>query len=319
LLTVLQRRAALLAEVRRFFALNGVLEVETPLLSRAANTDPAIQSMICGYHGPPYADSQTLYLHTSPEFAMKRLLAAGSGAIYQVCKVFRDGERGSNHNPEFSLLEWYRPAFSLMQLMQELAQLLGKISRQLIDKNIATQFITYRDLFLQTLAIDPLLASNAELADKAAQQGIDIHCDSSLQRDDWLNLLMTHVLEPAMEKDCMTFVYHYPASQASLAQITDDDPPVAERFECFVGGMELANGFHELRDSEQQRQRFEADNQRRKQLQHAIMPLDENFLSALQDGLPDCSGVAVGLDRLLMWLYDAKNIDEILAFPWEVA
>ena len=314
----MQRRAALLAAVRHFFTTAGVLEVETPLLSQAANTDPAIQSMTCDYHGPPYAHSRKLYLHTSPEFAMKRLLAEGSGAIYQICKVFRDAERGRWHNPEFSMLEWYRPDFSLMKLMQEVAALIQGLA-QSVSMSPDRQFITYQELFRQTLAIDPFSATDEELASLTRQQGIDVYSSFSMDRDDWLHLLMTHAIEPLLDTNCMTFVYHYPASQASLAQITNNEPPVAERFECFLGGMELANGFHELRDADQQRQRFAMDNQKRKARGISTMPVDERFLAALHSGLPDCSGVALGLDRLLMWLHKASHIDEVLAFPLEKA
>ena len=308
-LATLKIRARLLQRIRAFFQAREVLEVETPLLSSAAVTDPHIESYAIQdpQHGKPR------YLHTSPEFAMKRLLAAGSGSIYQLCKVFRQGELGQRHNPEFTMLEWYRLGFDHQQLMAEVDNLL----RELLDDYLTlgeTLRLTYRDAFVQYAGLDPHTSTIQQLQAKVQQLGIDVSGLNDTEKDPWLDLLMTHVVEPALPRDCPVFIYDYPASQAALARIRQDDPPVAERFELYIYGMELANGFHELIDAQEQRQRFEADNRARQAAGLAPMPIDAYFLAALAAGLPACAGVALGFDRLVMLAGGAKSISEVLAF-----
>ena len=313
-LAMLKTRARLLQRIRAFFQAREVLEVETPLLSSAAVTDPHIESYAIQdpQHGKPR------YLHTSPEFAMKRLLAAGSGSIYQLCKVFRQGELGQRHNPEFTMLEWYRLGFDHQQLMAEVDSLL----RELLDGYLTlgeSRRLTYRDAFVQYAGLDPHTSTIKQLQAKVQQLGIDVSGLNDTEKDPWLDLLMTHVVEPALPRDCPVFIYDYPASQAALARIRQDDPPVAERFELYIYGMELANGFHELTDAQEQRQRFEADNRARQAAGLDPMPIDAQFLAALEAGLPACAGVALGFDRLVMLVAGAKSISEVLAFDAERA
>jgi lysyl-tRNA synthetase class 2 len=307
-------RARLLQRIRAFFQAREVLEVETPLLSRAAVTDPHIQSFVV--QGPQRGVPR--YLHTSPEFAMKRLLAAGSGSIYQVCKVFRQGEAGHQHNPEFSMLEWYRLGFDHHQLMAEVNDLV----RELLEGYrplTATLQLSYRDAFQRYAGLDPLLASIAELQATVKQRGIDVTGLDENHKDPWLDLLMTHVVEPALPQDCPVFIYDYPASQAALARIRQSEPPVAERFELYLGGMELANGFHELTDAVEQHLRFEADLATRDATGLPRVPVDERFLAALESGLPPCAGVALGIDRLVMLAAGVESISGVLAFEDERA
>ena len=302
-------RARLLQRIRAFFQAREVLEVETPLLSRAAVTDPHIESFVV--QDPQ--GGMPRYLHTSPEFAMKRLLAAGSGSIYQVCKVFRQGEAGRQHNPEFSMLEWYRLGFDHQQLMVEVDDLL----RKLLDGNLAltdTLRLSYRDAFQRYAGLDPLTASIPELQATVRQRGIDVTGLDQRHKDPWLDLLMTHVVEPALPQDCPVFIYDFPASQAALARIRQEEPLVAERFELYLGGMELANGFHELTDAVEQRQRFEVDLASREEMGLPSVPVDDRFLAALESGLPPCAGVALGIDRLVMLVAGVKSISDVLTF-----
>jgi lysyl-tRNA synthetase class 2 len=315
-LAALQGRAALLAEVRAFFAAAGVLEVETPLCASAAGTDPALRPLRTRYTGPGHPQGLTLYLQTSPEFAMKRLLAAGSGPIYQVCKAFRDGEAGGRHNPEFTLLEWYRPGFDQHRLMDEVAAL---VRQCLGAPQLGEERISYRELFLQQLQLDPLVADPAQLQAIATAR---IPGSAGLQlpdRDAWLDLLLSALIEPRLGNAQLTFVFDYPASQAALARLDAADPRAAARFELYYRGMELANGFHELGDADELRARFVADNAERRAAGEDELPLDERLLAALAHGLPDCAGVALGLDRLLMLKLGAERIAEVLAFPVERA
>jgi elongation factor P--(R)-beta-lysine ligase len=312
-LDTLRLRARLLERVRAFFAARGVLEVETPLLSVAGSTDPALASFQVPYHGPGLPAGQPLYLHTSPEFPMKRLLAAGSGAIYQVARVFRDGEAGGRHNPEFTLLEWYRPGWGIERLMAEVEELVTGLYEG-AQPLPATRRYRYRELFQEYLAIDPLAAGAAELRDCSRRAGIQ--APDSMPADDpdpWRDLLLTHAIEPRLGPG-LVFLHDYPASQAALARLRPGEPPVAERFELYWDGLELANGFHELGDATEQRARFVADNRKRKALDQPAVPVDERLLAALEEGLPDCSGVALGLDRLLMRLAGLARIDQVLAF-----
>lgn len=308
-------RARMMARIREFFQQQGVMEVETPICSRHATTDPSIHSLVTCYTGPGAPDGVPLYLHTSPEFPMKRLLAAGSGSIYQLCKVFRDGESGRLHNPEFTLLEWYRPGFDHHRLMEEVEQLVQRV----LPEPGPVRRISYRTLFEQLLGVDPHRATAGQLRQLALQKGVPgIEQLDLPHRDAWLDLLMTHCIEPAMGAG-LCFVYDYPASQAALARVRPDDPPVAERFELYIDGVEVANGFHELADAAEQRRRFEQDLQARSNANLPLPPMDEWLLEALARGLPDCAGVALGVDRLFMRSIGADHIDRVIAFPLERA
>lgn len=312
-LETLRLRARILSGIRAFFAGRGVLEVETPFLSAAANPDPHVESLATRFLGPGAASGRTLYLHTSPEYPMKRLLAAGSGPIYQLCRVFRQGEAGRIHNPEFTMLEWYRPGFDHHALMDEVEALV----REVIGEGTAAFRITYREAFLRHAGVDPYRAPVATLAACARKHGVA--GDLGNGRDDWLDLLLTHVVEPGLAGQGLVFLYDYPVSQAALARVRDDDPPVAERFELYGWGVELANGFHELKDAREQRRRFEAELERRRTAGLDRGPMDEHLLSALEHGLPDCAGVALGVDRLVMLAARATDISEVMAFPLERA
>lgn len=305
-LKVLQARAKMLAAIRAFFAARGVLEVETPMLSAAAATDPALASM--------RVDPGGYWLHTSPELPMKRLLAAGVGPIYQVCRVFRDGERGRLHHPEFTLLEWYRPGWSLIDLMHEVADLV----RALLGWTAhPTEFVPYRELFLRGLGVDPWHCTADDLKATAVARGLDATLD--LDVDGWLDCLLTHCLEADLGRSACTFVHGYPPTQAALARLTRTRPVRAERFELYMQGMELANGFNELTDADEQSRRFASDLATRRRRGQPAVAEDRRFLEALRAGLPDCAGVALGLDRLLMLICQQDAIDKVLAFPIERA
>lgn len=314
--STLQARARILGALRIFFAARDVLEVETPLLCAASATAPHLQSFVTRHTGPAAPRGQTMYLQTSPEFTMKRLLAAGSGPIFQVCKAFRDGESGRAHNPEFTLLEWYRPGFLLTALMDEVEELVRIL---LADKQPAqaSERLSYGHAFARHAGIDVFQASLAELQDCARDHAIElVPFPDAGDRDVWLDLLLTHVVAPGLPQGQLCFIFDYPASQAALAQIRHEPgaPAIAERFELYVNGFELASGYHELADSHEQRGRFEHDRARRVSLQADAIPMDDYLLAAL-DYLPECSGVALGLDRLLMLAVGASHIDEVLAFP----
>jgi len=304
----IRQRAQLLARLRQFFAERAVLEVETPLLCGSGITDPAIEPLIVS-HGD--AIDTPRFLQTSPEYAMKRLLCVFREPVYQITRAFRDGEAGKRHNPEFTLLEWYRPGFDHHQLMAEVVELL----RYCLGDRPVRKF-SYRQLFHQYLRIDPFTASVADLEGVARR-----HLDPgnlSGERDLWLDLLMSHVLEPQLGERAICLVYDYPASQAALARIVPSgDVLVGERFEVYVDGVELANGYCELTDATEQRQRFERDNAVRRTRGQRERPVDECLLAALVHGLPECSGVAVGVDRLLMLVTGASDIREVLAFDWQ--
>jgi lysyl-tRNA synthetase class 2 len=312
-LEMIRARAGLLARIRDYFKQTGVLEVETPLLSRSGTTDPAIESFTSEYRGPAAAQGETRYLQTSPEFPMKRLLAAGIGPIYQICKVFRQGELGRRHNPEFTLLEWYRPGFGHHRLMDEVADLVNS----LIETPMAVEKISYAQAFQRHLQLDPHQASIAELQACAIEQGIpgaeDLHLETW---DGWLDLLLSHLIEPNLGQSGMTFLYDYPASQAALAIVRQDSPPVAERFELYLSGTEIANGFHELLDSDEQRRRFIEENRRRREQGLSQVQMDESLLDALSAGMPACAGVAMGIDRLLLHLTGCDDIRRLLTFDF---
>jgi lysyl-tRNA synthetase class 2 len=306
-LAALTLRARMLDDVRTFFTARGVLEVQTPILSAAAITDPQIESLrtqIAGRREP-------FFLNTSPEFAMKRLLAAGSGDIYQVCKVFRDGEIGRWHEPEFTLLEWYRLGFDDHALMDEVAALLDALLGPLRPRRPAGR-ITYREAMLRHAHVDIDTASLENLAVAASACGLD--CRSELDRDARLDLLMSLVVGPQLGLDAPLFVYDYPASQAALARLKPQDPPVAARFELYLDGIELANGFHELTDPREQRARFERENRLRESRGQPAMPVDEHLLSALEQGVPECAGVALGFDRLVAVALGAERLLQASSF-----
>lgn len=319
-LEVLKLRARLLERTRAFFFERGVLEVETPILSTAAVTDPMLASLATRYTGPRFPRGQTFYLHTSPEFPMKRLLAAGSGSIYQICKVFRDGEAGRLHNPEFTMLEWYRVGFDYHRLMDETDELVMRLLAPTLSLD-APERLSYREAFQRHAGLDPHTASAGDFAAAAKAHKIDVPSELLTQNDlaVWRDLLLTHVVEPMLGQGRLTFIYDYPASQASLARIQPGDPPLAARFELYLNGIELANGFHELADAEEQRTRFERQLHARAANGQPVAPLDERLLAALAQGLPDCAGVALGFDRLVMLAAGARTIAEVLAFPMDRA
>lgn len=305
-LEVLRRRAALLADIRAFFASRGVLEVETPYLSAAAATDPHLQS--------PAVEGGR-FLHTSPEFPMKRLLAAGSGDIWQLCRVFRGAEAGRHHNPEFTLLEWYRQGLSVEVLADEVVMLVMGVAPELALN--APLRMSYREAFLEHAGLDPLAADTNGCAARARALGVAV--DAELDRDGWLDLLLTHVVAPRFSADRLTILHGYPASQAALARLDPDDLRVACRFEVFLGDLELANGFHELADADEQARRFATDNAARRRMGLPEMPVDKRLLTALAVGLPDCAGVALGVDRLLLRCCGLDDIRAVLAFAWDRA
>jgi lysyl-tRNA synthetase class 2 len=351
---VLKKRAAIFAQIRQFFAERDVLEVDTPLMSHATVTDPYIISIPASYQAIGSGEGQSVYLQTSPECAMKRLLAAGSGSIYQISKAFRQGEVGRLHNPEFTMLEWYRLGFDHHQLMDEMDVLLQRITQTALAERI-----TYGAVFENYIDVNPHLASIEQLRAAAKKQGICYEgddqtltdvcfqeqlpasgflCDSSSQnvcleqvtdcviesdnkteRNMWLDLLFSHCIEPYLGHDRPCFIYDFPVSQAALAKIRAENPPVASRFEVYFKGIELANGFHELQDAEEQRRRFKADQQNRERNNITAVPLDENFLAALKYGLPECAGVALGVDRLILLTLNADKIDDVLSFAFERA
>ncbi len=300
-LETIRERARIYQKIRVFFETRGILEVDTPLLSTATNTDAHITSIEASNLGLP------LYLQTSPEFAMKRLLAANTGSIYQICHAFRAGEQGGRHRPEFTLLEWYRTGFEYQRLMDEMEQLIDCLS----DRENQFQRITYRALFLDETGIDINSIELPELRRRCDRllRGTD---SSTLDFDQCLDLLIALVLAPAMQG--YVFVYDYPLSQAALARVSERNSEVAERFELFHDGLELANGFSELTDAQLQGKRFQADNRQREDNALPRYPIDQRLLAALENGLPECAGVALGLDRLLMVLLGLDSIDQVMSF-----
>ena len=304
-------RARLYKLARDFFAERGVMEVETPILSAAGNTEPNIDGFATEFTGPVGAGAHTRFLRTSPEYPLKRLLASGFGDCYELGRVFRNGEAGTSHNPEFTMLEWYRTGFDHRRLMLECAQLV-RAALALVQRDANVTTTSYRDWFRDGIGLDPMFAEDMALRVPLAAFHID---PEGLTRDDWLDLLVTHHLQPALPQDGITIVYDFPASQCSLAHIRHGSPPVAERFELYLGQHELANGYHELNDAAEQRARFEHDNARRRARGQYEMPIDENLLTSL-DALPDCAGVALGVERLLMHLLDSDDIRDALTFPF---
>lgn len=300
-IAALQSRAAMYRQIREFFAERGVLEVETPLLCECAVTDPYIQAF----------SAEGKFLQTSAEYAMKRLLAAGSGSIYQLSKVFRLEEAGNMHNPEFTMLEWYRVGFNLEQLMQEMDDLL-----QTATNCPSAHKVTYLQLFMDMLGINPHTADIATLQKCALENDINLTPQAliGLTVTDWLQILMSHLIEPKLTGSSPWIVYDFPMAQAALAQVVQKEYMVAARFEVYAGGIELANGYYELQDATEQAKRFQSDNLKRSENGLRIMQPDTRLLAALESGLPECSGVALGIDRLLMWKLQAKSIANVLSF-----
>jgi len=308
-------RARLYALIREFFAARGVLEVETPILSRGANTDPNIESFSAQFSGHVDAGPRERWLRTSSEFAQKRLLAAGIGDCYELGRVFRNAEAGQRHNPEFTMLEWYRVGWDHCRLIDETVELV-QAALGLVRNGAEVYKSTYRDLFRDALGIDPLAAGESDL--RSALDDVRIQ-PAGLTRDDWLDLLLTHRIQPAFPRERISVIFDYPMSQCALAKIRHDDPPVAERFELYVGTQELANGYHELTDATEQRARFMRDNARRHERGLQELPIDENLLAALESGMPDCAGVALGIERLLMVMTGSDDIRDVLAFAFAQA
>ena len=305
----LAQRAALLAAVRQFFAARSVLEVETPMLVNAAVTDVNLRPVELAL------GDRRIFLQTSPEYAMKRLLAAGVGDVYQLCKVVRGDERSRLHNPEFTMLEWYRIGFDMASLIQEVAALLDTLVTR-----VGGSARPLRQVSFQTsLRIDPLDASTEDITKLAVAHGLAGHGLTELSRDELLDFLMGAVIGPTLGRGEWLALTHYPASQAALAQLDPVDPRVALRFEIYADGIELANGFQELADANEQRARFMADNAARRAQGLPEMPIDEPLLDALEAGLPACSGVALGFDRAVMVAVGVKRIDEVVSFTIENA
>ncbi|MCG6939514.1 MAG: EF-P lysine aminoacylase GenX [Gammaproteobacteria bacterium] len=319
---VLLARALMLKNIRAFFDARDVIEVETPLLSHYSTPDPHLDSLQSSFRG------RVCYLNTSPEFAMKRLLAEHGHSIYQICKAFRDDELGPLHNPEFTMLEWYQIDYDMLQLMNEIADLVIKLSSLSTMSSGVHQplkkpsflHLSYQRAFENFAGINPHQTDANQCYQTARNNNIEI--PQGMTPDDdvdaWLDWLLIQLVLPAFDKQGFTFLYDYPASQCALAKIENNDQQiaVAKRFELFFGEVELANGFNELTDVHEQLHRFGLDNEsRRKAGKHEVC-IDENFISALRSGLPDCSGVALGLDRLLMVLMSAAQIDEVLSFSW---
>lgn len=308
-------RARLYATVRAFFADRSVLEVETPVLSVAGNTDANIESFSLEFSGRTDGAPRTRWLRTSPEFPLKRLLAAGVGDCYELGRVFRNGEAGGRHNPEFTMLEWYRVGWDHRRLVDETVELV-QAALQLVGRGATVTTTSFRDLYCDRLGIDPFTAADVELC--AAFGDIEI-APHGLNRDDWLDLLMTHRLQPGFDRNGILVVYDYPASQCALAKIRagqGGDPAVAERFELYLGPLELANGYRELTDASEQRARFLRDQIVRAERGTPQPPLDEALLAAIAVGLPDCAGVALGVERLLMAMLGTDRIADVLAFDF---
>jgi elongation factor P--(R)-beta-lysine ligase len=313
-LKALKLRAGLYALIRQFFTERNVLEVETPILSQAGNTDPNIESFSLQFMGPRAAGAGQRWLRTSPEYPLKRLLAAGVGDCYELGRVFRNGEAGKRHNPEFSMLEWYRVGWTHHQLMDETAELV-KAALHLVGLRATVRDISFRQLYQDKFGFDPLTVNEADLRSPLSLFDID---PEGLTRDDWLDLLMTHLIQPSLPTNRILLVYDYPATQCALAKIKADDSAVAERFELYVGPLEIANGYHELNDAGEQRERFGKDLSVRQKRAAVQPPVDERFLTSVSK-LPQCAGVALGVERLLMAMLNTDRIADVIAFPFDRA
>ncbi|WWO97910.1 MAG: elongation factor P--(R)-beta-lysine ligase [Candidatus Dasytiphilus stammeri] len=305
----LLNRAVIIAEIRRFFLEKNIIEVDTPSLSNFTVTDVHLSSFKTSLVGPGYSHGLDMYLITSPEYHMKRLLVAGIGAIYQICHSFRNGEIGRYHNPEFNILEWYRPNYNIFQMMNEVNELL----QQILNSNKA-EILSYQEFFIRYLNIDPLITDINHLREivKNTTNLIDIEREDY---DNLLEILFSTIVESKNCSEVPLFIYHFPASQAGLAAINHEDPRIAERFELYYKGLELANGFLELTNSKEHRKRFMLDNCKRTANGLQKQTIDENFILAIEKGLPHCSGVALGIDRLIMLALKATRISDVIAFP----
>lgn len=310
----LRQRARFMAKIRNFFAERDVLEVDTPVLSHATITDPYVVGIPAIFKPLGESVEETLYLQTSPEYAMKRLLAFGMGSIYQINKAFRQGEVGKIHNPEFTILEWYRPGFDHHTLMDEMDLFL-----QYVIDTLPAERISYGALFKSHLDLDPHTATLEELISCATDKNIILK-ETLPNRDVWLDVLWTHCIEPCVGQDRPIFLFDFPASQAALAKIrAHENPPVASRFEVYFKGVELANGFHELQDASEQVLRFTNDLTYRKEIGLSAVSVDQRFIAALEHGLPDCAGVALGVDRLVMLGLNYKSVSDVISFSFEKA
>ena len=306
-LETLRLRAEIIASIRTFFARREVLEVETPALSAAGSTDPNLEPVMARVRA---LGAGRHYLMTSPEYSMKRLLAGGSGDVYQVCRVFRDGELGRWHQPEFTLLEWYRVGWNEVELMAEVDELLRTVLAAHRPR-ASTVRLSYREAFHRYLNIDP--AAEAVALGHRLRDG-NVSVPDDVDRDGLLDLAMGALIAPRFDPQDITFIHDYPAAQAALARIKPPSGEVAARFEAFSGGLELANGYHELTDAGEQRQRFEDEQRKRRAAGRSVPPLDESLLAALDHGLPDCAGVAVGVDRLVAIAADLDNVADTMSF-----
>lgn len=309
-ISMLQKRAAIISTIRHFFEKKNVWEVETPLLSRHGVTCPYLDSVEAKVHMAG-EEAKTYYLQTSPEYCMKRLLASDSGSIYQLTKAFRDNEMGRFHNIEFTMLEWYRVGFDHHALMQEVDELLQLI----LGCPPAIQY-TYRDIFEEKFNINPHCSSSKVLRGIAHDCGLsDVAGINPEDSDVWLQRLMNDIIEPSFVGPVPVMIYDFPASQAALSQVRHEEDALASRFEVYCEGMELANGFHELTDFQEQKARFMQDRSMRKILKLSDIDIDNRLLAALEHGLPPCAGVALGVDRLVMLALGAKDIQSVIAFP----
>jgi len=310
----LKMRAEIIRNIREFFYQRNVIEVETPSLSQASVTDIHLMSFSTEFVGPNFSKGLPLYLQTSPEYAMKRLLAAGSGAIFQISKAFRNEESGKHHNPEFSMLEWYRPGFDHFALMDEIDSLM-----LCILKCERAQRITYQKAFETVFNIDPLSASLSDLKKLCEIHGFENIAKDEEDKDTLLQLLFSMIVEPTIGQEQPCFIYDFPASQAALAKINQKNPKVADRFELYFKNMELANGFNELTDANEQLKRFESDNQKRINMGLTQVTPDHNLINALASGMPECAGVALGVDRLIMLALQKNQIKDVISFDIERA
>lgn len=316
-LELIHLRADMLRKIRTFFFEKSVLEVETPLLSNAIGTDPQLEFFCTEFCLP--SQHHSLFLQTSPEFAMKRLLAAGIGSIYQICKAFRNGETGRFHNPEFTLLEWYRVGFDLSRLMDDCEELIQRLFQDRRPLNPALR-ISYQEVFQRHTGLNPLEFSH-EAYCTYAQENHFPEAASICGHDHptWLDFIFSHRVQPYLGENALCMVYGYPACQSSLARINPRNPLITDRVELFIDGVELGNGFFELTDAEEQSRRFDEELSIRKRRNLVVAEKDGRLIAALRAGLPQCSGMAIGLDRLLMVLFQLPSIGDVLSFPVERA
>ena len=311
---IVQKRAAFLRSLREYFWAENVMEVDTPIMSQFGNSDPALLNFMSQFNGPGKLFNAKTYLITSPEYHMKRLLAQGSGSIYFLGKVFRDGELSRKHTPEFTMLEWYRVDYDLFDLIKEVIQIVRLMSQQ----DLAVKEYSYLNLFMEKLGINPFFATEGELKHLLIQHNIDLAFVPKT-KDEYLDLIMSHILEPSFDPDVITVLHSYPASQASLAKITKDcaGHSIGKRFEIYWKGLELANGYEELTDPIEQRARFEKENILRQEYGLAPVEIDELFLQEMAQMPVLVSGVAMGIDRLLMAVENAHTINDVILFAFE--